>query len=93
MTTKPVSVKLEQEIRTRIESLAVAKRRTPHWMMREAILQYVAREERQEAFRKDTIAAWEEYQEAGLHATAQEVENWLESWGGDDELPVPECHK
>lgn len=93
MVAKPVSVKLEPEIRSRINSLAVAKRRTPHWMMREAIRQYVVREEFQETLRKDTLAAWEEFQETNLHATAQEVENWLESWGDEDELPAPECHK
>ena len=90
---KPVSVKLDPETKARIEHLAQARHRTPHWMMREAIAQYVEREEKREAFRQDTINAWQEYQQTGLHATASEVENWLASWGTEIERPAPPCHK
>jgi predicted transcriptional regulator len=61
--------------------------------MREAITLYVDREEKREAFRQDTIKAWETYQETGLHATATEVDAWLASWGAESELPAPACHK
>jgi len=61
--------------------------------MREAITQYVDREEKREAFRQDTLKAWEEYQETGLHATAAEVESWLANWGAEHETPAPACHK
>ena len=90
---KPMSVKLDSDIRTRIERLADARQRSTHWMMREAIRQYVEREEKQQSFRQDTINAWQEYQETGLHATAAEVELWLASWGTENELPAPQCHK
>lgn len=93
IVTKTVSVKLDLDIRTRIENLAEARHRTPHWVMREAICQYVEREEKREAFRQDTIKAWEEYQETGLHATAEEVDRWLASWGTENELHAPVCHK
>lgn len=91
--TRPMSIKLDPETRARIENLAQARRRTTHWMMREAIRQYVEREERSEQFRRDALSAWEEYQTTGLHATAQEVEAWLDSWGTDSERSAPECHK
>ncbi|WP_245701708.1 hypothetical protein [Franzmannia pantelleriensis] len=61
--------------------------------MREAIEQYVEREERREAFRQGTLNAWENYQATGVHATTDEVEQWLASWGKDDETPAPICHK
>ncbi|MCK5799415.1 MAG: CopG family ribbon-helix-helix protein [Deltaproteobacteria bacterium] len=93
MATHPTSVKLDEDTRHRIESLAKAKRRTPHWMMREAILQYIDREEKRESFKQDALAAWQEYQETGLHASASEAEKWLGSWGDDDELSAPKCHK
>lgn len=35
----------------------------------------------------------DEFQATGLHVTAEEVDKWLASWGTDDELPPPECHK
>jgi len=62
-------------------------------MMREAIMQYVEREEKREAFRQETIRAWQAYQETGLHATAEEVDKWLASWDAENELPAPVCHK
>lgn len=91
-TTKPVSVKLNDDMRTRIEHLATTRRRSAHWMMREAIQQYVEREEKHESFRQDALNAWEELQLTGQHANEAEVDDWLASWGTDDELPPPECH-
>lgn len=61
--------------------------------MSEAIAQYIDREEAREALRQDTLAAWEECRATGRHATAQEVDAWLASWGSDEELPAPECRE
>jgi len=87
------SIKLDDELKGRVQHLADARRRTSHWIMREAIAQYVEREEKREAFRQDTLKAWEEYQATGLHTTADEVGQWLSSWGTENELPAPVCHK
>ncbi|MCE5388606.1 MAG: CopG family ribbon-helix-helix protein [Acidithiobacillus sp.] len=92
-TTHTVSIKLNPDTRTRVQHLAEARRRSAHWIMREAIEEYLEREERKEAFRRETLAAWEEYQSTGLHATAEEVDAWMASWGTEQELPVPQCHK
>lgn len=91
--TRPTSIKLDDDLKDRIQHLADARQRSAHWLMREAIEQYVKREERREALRQDALNAWEDYQETGLHATADEVEQWLVSWGKDDEVPTPSCHK
>ena len=93
IAAKTVSVKLDSDTRARVENLAEARHRSAHWVMREAISQYVDREEKREAFRQDTIKSWEEYQETGVHATAAEVDTWLASWGSENELPAPACHK
>jgi len=89
---KVVSVKLDGDTRTRIASLAEARHRSAHWIMREAIMQYVEREENGEAFRQETVESWEEYQDTCIHATAEEVVTWLNSWGTASELPAPVCH-
>ncbi|MGD0600109.1 MAG: ribbon-helix-helix domain-containing protein, partial [Terriglobales bacterium] len=39
------SLKLDGETKERVQRLASARRRSPHWVMREAIEQYVEREE------------------------------------------------
>ncbi|MDR3299970.1 MAG: transcriptional regulator [Candidatus Accumulibacter sp.] len=53
----------------------------------------VAGEEKRETFRQATLTAWREYRETGLHVSAEEADAWLASWGTDDELPAPVCHK
>ncbi|MGE4334618.1 MAG: CopG family ribbon-helix-helix protein [Pigmentiphaga sp.] len=87
------SVKLDDELKERVQHLAASRRRTPHWIMREAIAQYVEREEKREALDRDTAKAWEEFQATGLHATGDEVDQWLASWGTENELPAPACRK
>lgn len=87
------SIKLDDEMKGRVQQLAHARHRSPHWIMREAIAQYVEREEKRETLRKDTLAAWEEFQATGQHATAEEVDQWLARWGTEEEPPVPKCHK
>ena len=93
IAARTVSVKLDNEIRDRIKHIAEARHRTTHWVMREAIQQYVEREWRREAFRQATTQAWEEYQETGLHVTKDEAVAWLETWGGENEKAVPICHR
>ena len=89
----PTSLKLDDELKGRIQHLAEIRRRSSHWIMREAIAQYVEREEKREALRRETLAAWDEFQATGMHVTGDEVETWLSTWGTDDERDVPECHK
>ena len=87
------SIKLDDVMKARVQHLAEARKRTSHWIMREAITQDVEREEKREALRQDTLKAWEEFQETGLHATAEQVDQWLASWGTENELSAPECQK
>ena len=89
----PTSIKLDDDMKERFQHLAECRKRTSHWIMREAIAQYVEREEKRETLRRDTLEAWEEFQIEGMHATAKEVDQWLTSWGTEDEGPAPECHK
>lgn len=92
METSPTSIKLDGSIKARVKKLAKTKQRSSHWLMREAIKQYVEREERREAYKQEALEAWKSYQETGLHASSQEVLNWLESWGTDEEGSAPRCH-
>ena len=89
---KPISVKLDQETRLRIEHLAKSRRRSSHWIMGEAIRQYVEREEKREAFRQAGIRAWNEYQETGLHATSEAADDWLSKLELGQDIEPPECH-
>jgi len=91
-TVRPVAVKIDPDIKARVKRLADARHRTPHWLMREAIEQYVEREEKRESFRQDGIKAWEAYQRTGLHATADEANAWLAQLEQGQDAEPPECH-
>ena len=73
-TSGTTSLKLDTRTRKRVQQLASVRRRTAHWLMREAIEQYVEREEKRERFRQDALAAWAHYQTTGLHATAEDAD-------------------
>lgn len=95
MTTaavRPVAIKIDPDTKERVKRLAIARNRTSHWLMREAISQYVEREEKREAFRQDGIQAWNEYQATGMHVTAQEADAWLAKLEAGQDVEPPECH-
>jgi predicted transcriptional regulator len=91
--TRPIAIKIDEDTRERVKRLAEARHRTTHWMLREAVRQFVEREEKRESLRQDTINAWVEYRETGLHVTGDEVIAWLETWGEENEQNAPSCHK
>lgn len=86
------TVKIDDDLKERIRHLAGLRQRSAHWIMREAIQQYVEREEARESFRQQALASWQAYQETGRHLTGQETRAWLVTWGTDDEKAAPECH-
>lgn len=87
------SVKLDATLQTRVQQLAQLRQRSAHWIMREAIQQYVEREEARESFTQDALAAWTDYQVTGQHLTGTEVRDWLRGWGTDGETEAPACHE
>ncbi|MCU5782137.1 CopG family transcriptional regulator [Alcanivorax balearicus MACL04] len=87
------SLKIDDELKSRVQHLANQRRRSAHWLMLEAIQQYVEREEARESFRQEALASWQAYQETGQHLTGQEVRDWLKTWGTDNEQDAPECHE
>ncbi len=87
------SLKIDDALKSRVQRLAGLRRRSAHWIMHEAITQYVAREEARENFKQEAMASWTAYQESGRHLTGPEVRTWLETWGTEAETALPECHE
>ena len=58
---------------------AMRGHRTSHRLMREA-------------FRQDTLKAWEEYRTTGLHVTADEADAWLAQLEQGNDIAPSECH-
>lgn len=84
---------MDAEEQKRLKALAEARQRKPHFLMKEAVKQYLDREEKRESFRQEALASWREYRETGLHLTGEEAAAWLDTWGTEDEVGMPPCHE
>ena len=87
--TRPVVIKLDQVTRDRLKRLADAKGRSTHWMLRQAVSQFLMREEAREAFRAAGLQAWDQYQVTGLHVPHDEADAWLARLQAGEEAAVP----
>jgi predicted transcriptional regulator len=87
------SIKIDEELKIRVQHLAGLRQRSAHWIMREAIQQYVEREEARASFKQEALASWAAYQENGRHLTEEEIHTWLDAWGSEAETELPECHE
>lgn len=82
-------IKLKQSLRDRLKALGELKDRSPHWMMKCAIEEYVEREETTERQRLEDQARWERYEQTGRSFDNHQVTAWLESIGANSEKPCP----
>lgn len=87
------SIKLDTDMQDRVRHLAEQRRRTPHWIMREAIAQYVEREEKRESIRQEAVDAWQDYQTTGLHVPHADMDHYLAELEAGRDAELPECRK
>jgi predicted transcriptional regulator len=90
--TANVTVKLEESDRERIKSLAAVKKRTPHYIMREAIQKYLEAEELELRFINAAEDSLAEYKLNGLHITLEEFSEWAAKLKSTPDAPMPICH-
>ncbi len=93
MSSTPVAVRLGEPLKERVRALAGHKHRPMHWLMREAIEQYVTREEQRESFRQEALDAWRDYQETGLHVGGDDADAWLAKLEAGSDVEPPKCHE
>jgi predicted transcriptional regulator len=87
-----MTVKLEASERLRLTTIAAAKKRSPHYLMKEAIQRYLDEEEleqRQIAMAQESI---DHYEKTGLHVTLGEMATWLKAKKIDTNTSLPVCH-
>lgn len=86
---KPMGIKLALAERERLKQLAERKNRSAHFLAKEAISQYLDREEAADRFKQESIARWEEYRANGKALPNEDVLKWLDSWGTEHEQDTP----
>jgi predicted transcriptional regulator len=92
MATTTTSLKLDDALKARIQRLAEQRKRTPHWLMKEAIEEFVTREELRDKAWREANEAIEEYDRTGLHLTNAEVVEWLDRLADGEDVDPPPCH-
>ncbi len=91
-TVRPIAVKLDTSTLERMKRVGIARDRSTHWMLREAVQQYLDREEKSAALRDAGHKAWAHYQATGLHLTEEEADGWLEALEAGGDVAPPKCH-
>ena len=79
------AVKFDDHTCEWLKALGEQRRRSPHRLMREAIQQFLDREEESERIRRDTLERLARYDATGETVDHAEVDQWLETWGTDRE--------
>lgn len=87
MTSK--AVKLDDSTIDRLKVLGEIRQRSPHWLMKEAIRQFLGREEAAEQIRLDTLQRLEQFEANGKTIDHDVVDAWLVSWGTENEGQCP----
>lgn len=89
---KAIAVKLGDLERGRLVELAKVKQRSAHYLMREAIREYLQREEARQGFIAAAEASYVHYKETGMHVPLDEFAAWTDDVVVLPEAPPPKCH-
>ncbi len=89
MGTTTIGIKIDDETRRRLKELAEARNRTAHWIVKEAVSEYLTREEVVEKERIEDQQRWDHYVLTGEAVDHDRVRDWLQGLadGQDDECP------
>ncbi len=93
MSNTTMGVKLDDETRERLKTLGASRNRSAHWLMREAIREYLDKEEEIERRNLEADEAWRDYRRTGLSVGNDAMMAWLDTWGVDKEGPCPELER
>ena len=83
------AVKLDESTYDRLKALGESRRRAPHWLMKEAINQFLDREEEAENRKKDTLERIARFEQTGESIPFETVDAWLSTWGSENEAKCP----
>jgi predicted transcriptional regulator len=83
-------IKLDESTQARLRALAEKRKRSPHWLMRTAIEDYLEHEEKYEAEKAEDAARWEHYLITGKAIDGDEMEKVLQDLAKGNTVKWPE---
>lgn len=84
-----LGVRLDEQLENRLNRLAKKTRRSKSFLAKEALALYIDREEHKQRENELMLSRWEDYQETGESVNNEQMTEWLESWGTEQEQPCP----
>ncbi len=84
-----LGVRLDELLEARLNALSERTHRSKSYLAKEALTRYIEQEEAKESEKQETLARWENYQESGEVVSNEDVMDWLDSWGSDQEKSCP----
>jgi predicted transcriptional regulator len=73
-----IGLKLDDETRARLQQLGETRDRSPHWLMKTAIVEFLDREERIEQERLEDERRWQRWVETGAHIDHDDMLAWMD---------------
>jgi predicted transcriptional regulator len=82
------SIRLQKDLETPLDDLAKKLSRSKNWLINQAIKEFVEKGSLEEQRWAETLQALESV-EQGKIVEAEDVHQWLETWGTEEELSPP----
>jgi predicted transcriptional regulator len=82
-------IKLDDETNKRLKTLSLQRKRSAHWLMRDAIERYLTEEEQYEREKAEDISEYEDYLQTGRGLSQKEMGAWLDKLVENKNAPWP----
>lgn len=89
MQQQTTGIRIDRSVKARLSALGKEKDRSSHYLMKEAIAQYLEREEAKLAEARLLDERWKEYQLTGETISHDAVTEWANNLGTEKEFPCP----
>jgi predicted transcriptional regulator len=86
MTSVQLSIRMDSDIKTRLDKEALLADRSSSYLIQKAVDQYLSVREHRRQDIEDALAEADK----GVFVSGEAVERWVLSWDTDNELPEPE---
>ncbi|MET0357042.1 MAG: ribbon-helix-helix protein, CopG family [Cellvibrio sp.] len=86
------TVRLQPELEQSLVAMSNTMNRSKSWLINQALKEFVERQTLEQERWRQTLEAMESVAK-GQVVAAEDVHNWLETWGTDNELLAPKAAK
>ena len=77
MADTTLGIRVDRSTRDRLKALGKLKERSPHWLLKKALDDYLSREEHWEKLKKEDRARWDHYLQTGESFSLDRVSAWM----------------